>query len=147
MEPVEITWLVIAAISGLAEVIFPTLITLWFVVGALAAFAVGHFGSPLAVQIVVFLLVSLLCLALLRPLIMKSKKKGQKVDAEASMVGSFATVMQEGGTPSRLARVRLPNNMEWAALSLDGQTLHGGETVVVRGQESVKLIVERVEKA
>ena len=139
MSEMEVVWLVVAAVAGVAEAVAPGLITVWFVVGALAAFLVCHFGGVLALQILVFLAVSLLCLILLRPLILKSRKKGETLGS--TLLGQSATVIEAGGTRAKLARVRTPDNMEWAALSEDGSALVPGQSVLVCGQESVKLIV------
>ena len=51
-------WLIIAAVMAVVEIVSLSLITIWFVAGGIAAFLAGFFGADLAVQIVVFLVVS-----------------------------------------------------------------------------------------
>ena len=64
-------WLAVAAVAAVAEVLSLGLITLWFVVGALVAFVANLLGVDDLVQIVVFLVVSVACLVLLRPVLLK----------------------------------------------------------------------------
>ena len=60
-------WLGVAAVMGVVEIVSLSLITMWFVVGALVAFAASLLGADLVVQLVVFLVVSVACLVGLRP--------------------------------------------------------------------------------
>ena len=55
-------WLAVAAVMAVAEVASFGLITMWFVIGALVAFAANLLGVDLLAQIVVFLVVSVVCL-------------------------------------------------------------------------------------
>ena len=83
-------WLAIAAIAAIVEVFSWGLFTMWFVIGGLLAFVVGFLGGPLWLQIVVFLVVSVACLLLLRPLILKHRKQGEEF--EATPVGGIDNI-------------------------------------------------------
>ena len=67
-------WLAVAAVMAVVEVVSFGLITMWFVIGALAAFAANLLGADLLVQIVVFLVVSVVCLVALRPVFVKYQR-------------------------------------------------------------------------
>ena len=69
-------WLAVAAVMAVVEVVSFGLITMWFVIGALAAFAANLLGADLLVQIVVFLVVSVVCLVALRPAFAKYRDRG-----------------------------------------------------------------------
>lgn len=133
-------WLVIAAVMAVIEVASAGLVTMWFVVGALVAFACAFFGAGQATQIVVFLVVSIACLVLLRPVILRHRNQGPS--AEPSMVGQEARVVERIAAHDA-GRVETADHMTWAARAADGEPLELGELVVVTAQESITLVVER----
>ena len=134
-------WLAIAGVMALIEIFSLSLITAWFVVGALAAFLVGILGGNIVMQLVVFLVVSVACLVFLRPLFIRYRKKGES--EEASYVGQTAVVCEDIDNEKLVGRVETANKMTWAAKSADGMPLKSGQVVTVVDQESIKLIVER----
>ena len=134
-------WLAVAAVIAVVEVVSLGLITMWFVVGALVAFAANLLGADPLVQIVVFLVVSVLCLVVLRPVFVKYRDRGKK--EEPTVVGCIAVVREAIDNDRLVGRVETPDHMTWAARSADGRPIASGENVVVVGRESVKLIVER----
>ena len=83
-------WLAVAAVMAVVEVVSFGLITMWFVIGALAAFAANLLGADLLVQIVVFLVVSVVCLVALRPVFVKYRDRGKQ--EEPTHVGQTAVV-------------------------------------------------------
>lgn len=133
-------WLVIAVVMAVIEAGTSGLVTMWFVVGALAAFACAYAGAGFAAQLVVFLAVSVACLVLLRPVILRHRNVGPS--AEPSVVGQGARVIERIGA-GETGRVETPDHMSWAARSADGKAVEVGETVRIVGQESITLIVER----
>ncbi len=135
-------WLVVAAVAAVIEALSLGLVTMWFVVGALVAFVVSFAGGPLWLQFVVFLVVSIACLVLLRPVIIKNRKRGK--EHEATPVGTNAIVVEEINPAELRGRVETPDHMTWAALTKDGSTIEAGARVRVVDQESIKLVVERI---
>lgn len=138
-------WLGIAAVMAVIEAVSLGFITIWFVVGALVAFVASFLGANLTVQIIVFLVVSLACLALLRPLALKHRRIGESL--ESTPVGLNAVVVERVDNDALIGRVETPDHMTWAALSASGEPLQVGEQVRVVDQQSVKLVVEPVAKA
>lgn len=135
-------WLAVAALAALIEALSLGLVTMWFVVGALAAFVVAFFGGPLWMQLVTFLVVSIACLILLRPVILKYRKRGE--EHEATPVGTNAIVIEQIDAAALTGRVETPDHMTWAAISADSSIIETGARVRVVGQESIKLVVERI---
>ena len=135
-------WLAIAAVMAVAEALSQGLITVWFVAGGLAAFVAAFFGASLIVQIVVFLVVSLACLALLRPLVVKHRRMGEA--HEPTLVGQHARVVERIDNDELTGRVETPDHMTWAALSANGAPIDEGARVRVVDQRSIKLVVERI---
>ena len=135
-------WLGIALLAAIVEAFSLGLVTMWFVVGALAAFGVAFAGGELWLQLVVFLVVSIACLVLLRPIILKYRKRGAAL--ESSPVGTSAVVVEDIDPAAMKGRVETPDHMTWAALSADGSAIESGVQVKVVDQQSVKLVVERI---
>ena len=135
-------WLLIAAVAAIAEVVSFGLITMWFVVGALVAYGIAFAGGPLWLQLVAFLVVSIACLILLRPVILKYRKRGK--EHEVTLIGTNAVVVEKIDPAFMRGRVETPDHMTWAALSADNTVIEEGAHVRVVDQQSVKLVVERI---
>ncbi|WP_102374564.1 NfeD family protein [Raoultibacter massiliensis] len=134
-------WLGVAAVMGVVEVLSLGLITMWFVIGALVAFLANLLGFDLVAQLVVFFLVSIVCLIVLRPVFVKYRKRGET--EEPDVVGQSAIVIEGIDNERLVGRVETANRMTWAARSADNSVIPTGETVVVKNRESITLIVER----
>ena len=80
-------WLVIFIVLLIIEIITMGLTTIWFALGALAAFLAGVFGFGTAVQVGVFLVVSLVLLALTRPVAVKYFNKDRTKTNAESLIG------------------------------------------------------------
>ena len=134
-------WIGVAVVMAIVEVLSLGLITMWFVVGALAAFLAAMLGADLFVQLIVFLVVSIVLLVALRPVVVKYRKRGQ--DHEPTLLGSHAVVTEAIDNDRMVGRVETPDHMSWAARSADGAPIEAGASVTVVAQESIKLVVER----
>ena len=87
-----IYWLAIFVILLIIEIVTMGLTTIWFAGGALAAMAAGLIGFGTGIQILVFLVVSVLLLVLTRPIAVKYfNQERQKTNAE-SLIGQQALV-------------------------------------------------------
>ena len=135
-------WLGIAVLAAVVEMVSVSLITVWFVVGALAAFFVGYFGGSIVAQLVTFLVISLACLALLRPVILKYRKRGEQ--HEPTLIGKQALVVEPVGGLNAGGRIRTQDGVTWTAFSTDGCSIEAGAQVRIVRQESIKLFVEKV---
>lgn len=135
-------WLIVAAVMGIVEAVSFGMITLWFVIGALIAFLANILGADLTVQVIVFLVVSVACLILIRPVALKYRKQGETF--ESTPVGLTAVVTEQIDNGAFHGRVETPDHMSWAAVSADGNVIPKDARVRVVGQDSIKLVVERI---
>ena len=135
-------WLVIAAVAAVVEAASMSMVSGWFVVGALAAFTAAYLGAPEWLQVVLFTTVSVTCLVALRPIVM-DRRGGNAAVPEKTQVGQRAVVIEKIGGDWRPGRVETHDKMTWLAVSSDGSAIEEGSHVVVVGVDSVKLIVER----
>lgn len=142
----EIFWLAAFGVLLVIEIITLGLTTIWFAVGALAAFLLALINMPLAVQVVGFILVSVLMLVFTRPMLTKHlNTKTTKTNAE-SLVGHRARVLIPVNNLKSEGQVMV-NGMEWTARSTkDEVTFQKDEMVRIAGISGVKLIVEKENK-
>ena len=142
----EIFWLGAFGVLLLIEMLTLGLTTIWFAVGALAAFLLALVQVPLMIQIVVFIVVSVVMLVFTRPIMTKYlNKKTTKTNAE-SLVGRKARVLIPINNLKSEGQVMV-NGMEWTARSTkDEVTFQKDEMVRIAGISGVKLIVEKENK-
>lgn len=142
----EIFWLVAFGALLLIEILTLGLTTIWFAVGALAAFLLALLHVPMMLQIVVFIVVSVLMLIFTRPVMTKYlNKKTTKTNAE-SLVGRNARVLIPINNLKSEGQVMV-GGMEWTARSTkDEVTFQKDEMVHIVGISGVKLIVEKENK-
>ena len=142
----EIFWLGAFGVLLLIEILTLGLTTIWFAVGALAAFLLALVQVPLMIQIVVFIVVSVVMLVFTRPIMTKYlNKKTTKTNAE-SLVGRKARVLIPINNLKAEGQVMV-NGMEWTARSTkDEVTFQKDEMVRIAGISGVKLIVEKENK-
>ena len=135
-------WLGLLVLFLAVEFATAQLTTVWFAAGALVSLLLAAFGvDNLAIQIIVFTLVSLVSLILTRPLV-KKWTRARKQPTNADMVIGEEAVVTEtiSNTDGKgLAKV---NGAIWSARSVDDSIIPAGKTVTVKKIEGVKLIVE-----
>ncbi|MEL7656687.1 MAG: NfeD family protein [Bacillota bacterium] len=135
-------WILIAVIFAIIEAFTMGLTTIWFTVGGVAACIIALIGGPLLLQVIVFLLVSIILLYFTRPLAEKRLKIGHEKNNVDQMIGKTALVTEKI-EPYHTGQVKL-NGLVWTAVTKDNEdTLAKGDLVKIIGIEGVKLIVER----
>ena len=141
-----IIWLAATALLIIIEIATLGLTTIWFAAGALCAFLIAIAGLHLAVQIAIFMVVSLVLLFLTRPWAVKYlNSKTTKTNAEA-IVGRTVRVTIGINNLKEQGQV-VVNGLEWTARSTDDTvTFKPDDMVTVVGIQGVKLIVEGQKK-
>lgn len=138
-------WLVLFVALLIVEIITMGLTTIWFAGGALAAFLAGFIGFGIAVQVIVFLVVSVLLLVLTRPIAVKYfNQERQKTNAER-LIGEKALVLEDIDTLKAVGKVVI-GGQEWSAKTDEPDGMIRKDTIVeVEGIQGVKLIVRKKE--
>ena len=136
-------WLALLILFLVVEAQAITLVSVWFAAGALAALIARLFGAELWLQATLFLGVSCITLACLRPLLRKYfKPRLTKTNIDA-IIGSQGYVTSDIDNLSANGKVKL-GAMEWTARSTDGQIIEEGCLVQVDRIEGVKVFVSPV---
>lgn len=143
-----IAWLIIAAIFIGAEVLTPGFFLLWFGVGALVAALLALIGiTSVAVQIVSFLVVSVLLLIASRTILERflpqsSTSSAMKTGVE-TMIGQIGTVVEPSRGALNEAAVKAYGSV-WTAIPIEGEKpLTEGETVAIERIEGNTIYVRR----
>ena len=106
-------WLILAVVLAVVEINTSTLVCIWFVVGSAFAFATSFLTDSVTVQMMVFSLVSGICLAVTRPL--AKKVLGRKpVPTNADMLIGRICIVTEDILPDRKGRVKA-EGLNWLA--------------------------------
>jgi membrane protein implicated in regulation of membrane protease activity len=124
MDP-WLLWLIAAGLFAAGEVLRLDLVLLMFAGGALGGMAVALAGGPTVLQIVAFIAISGVLLALVRPLAQRhlTERTPLQLDGVDSLIGRTAKVTREIDSSS--GRIRLGAD-EWSA-----RTQHSGESFAV----------------
>lgn len=138
-----IIWLVLMVLFLMVEASSVTMVSLWFGAGALAALIAALLDGALWVQIVVFLAVSGVLLACLRPLVRKYFTPRLTHTNVDSVIGTTGLVTVAIDNVSAVGQVKL-GAMEWTARSVSEQTIPAGTLVRVERIEGVKVFVSPV---
>ncbi|MCH5250897.1 MAG: NfeD family protein [Lachnospiraceae bacterium] len=137
-----IAWLVLLVVLIVIELITMGLTTIWFAGGALVAALISIPDTPLVLQIIVFLVVSLVLLYFTRPVAVKYFNKDRVRTNIEGMIGRQAIVVSEINNVEGIGQVNT-GGMEWSARSsYHNIVLPVGAVVTVLGVDGVKLIVE-----
>lgn len=133
-------WLAVMAAAVFLEMSTMALVSVWCAVGALVSVFAAYFGAPLAAQLLLFIGVSIVTAAVVRPLA-KKYADPYKVPTNADrLVGMEARVTEtiNNGYPTGAVYA---DGKTWTARSADGAVIPKGETVEVAAMEGIKLIV------
>ena len=91
----QIMWLVLLIVFAASEAITVGLTSIWFAAGALAALVAALLGGAVWIQITLFLAVSLLCLAAVRPLAKRHLNSKVEPTNADRVIGAQAQVTED----------------------------------------------------
>lgn len=144
--PIGGYWLILFIALIVIEIITLGLTTIWFAAGSLVAFVLSLFHVPLPIQILVFLVVSVILFVLTRPIAMKYFNKDREKTNISSVIGKRALVIEEIDNLHATGKVEL-NGMEWSARATKDTDIYQKDDVVqIIDVKGVKLIVKKEEK-
>ena len=144
MKWAAIVWLLLLVVFLAAEAATVSMVSLWFAVSALVALLVALLGGPGWLQGALFLVISAVLLALLRPLVKRYVTPRITATNVDSVIGSTGLVTTAIDNVSAVGQVKL-GAMEWTARSTSGQPIPVGTRVKVDKIEGVKAYVSPAE--
>ena len=138
-------WLILFVVFIVAEVVTAgALVSIWFCIGSLAAMIAARAGTPIMVQIVVFLVVSVALLILTKPFIKKVlKTKNEPTNADV-IIGRIGVVVEDINNLEEKGAVKIDGKL-WTARSLDeDKAIQKDSKVRIVKIQGVKVLVEEV---
>ena len=123
-----------------------SMVSAWFAIGALASLIAALLGAKLWLQIVLFLAVSAIALALLRPIAKKhfnARITRTNVDA---MAGKICLCVTDIDNVTGTGQVKI-GDVEWSARSESGEKIPAGTQVKIDRVEGVKVYVTPISVA
>ena len=141
----KIAWLALLILFGVGEAVTVGLTSVWFAVGALGALLCALLGGGLWLQLGVFLALSGLSLALVRPLAKKFLTPGYSATNADRVIGQEAVVTQAIDNLRAQGQVNIAGQA-WTARSQDDTLIPEGALVRVLRIEGVKVFVSPVKE-
>jgi len=143
MEGSILFWFIAGAIAVAADLITSAFLFMWFALGAIAAIIALMLDLSFAIQIIVFLLVSVGSMIIGYPIVKKTLKKSVKVSktTEQGYIGRKLTVDEE---IEERGRIKF-EGIYWTVQNV-GESIKKGERAEIVGLKGNKLLVKKVEK-
>lgn len=136
-----IAWLIALIIFLVIEAVTVTLVCIWFAGGSLIGMLAAALQAPLWLQIILFLLVSILLLIYTRPIAMKHFNKNREKTNASGVIGKQAIVTREIDNLHGEGQVTV-GGQEWSARNTEGdKVIPEGTIVTVEEIKGVKLMV------
>ncbi len=136
-------WLIAMIVLLAVEAMVPGLISIWFAIGALAALIAALLHAPLWLQVVWFIVVSVVSLAVTRPLA-KKYVNGRVKPTNADMIlGKDCVVTEAIDNVLGTGAVIVAGKTWTARMENDADRAAEGEVLKAVRIEGVKLIVRR----
>ena len=140
-----IIWLCIFVLAIIIETLGTDLVSIWFAAGALIALIISFTGCAWWIQLIVFVVVSLISILCLRPLVHKYMRNSIVKTNIDEMIHSKG-VMKEKYDILHHGEV-VVNGITWTAIAQEEKdVLNPGDIVEVVGITGNKLIVKLVSK-
>lgn len=138
-----IFWIFVIVAAFIIEVNTLDLVSIWFSLGAIAAFVAALLGLSEMVQMWIFILTTVVLLLLTRPLAKKYMIKNTVKTNADRLVGKSAKVTK-AVLPGERGEVKIDGKY-WLAFSDQEITFEVNEKVEVLAIEGVKLLIGKVE--
>ena len=133
-------WIGFAVVMAICEAATTQLVSIWFVVGAVAAAVTTVFTPNIFVQLIVFLAFSAAALIITRPLAKKLRKKGKTISTNSDrLIGKTGVVISPIATAQDVGQVQIMG-ATWSAKSKYAP-IPENSNVKVLSIEGVKLVV------
>lgn len=137
-------WLGIIIVSVIVEIITVDLVSIWFAAGALVALVGELLGVSQTVQIVLFVIITIVLIILTRPLAKKYLKTNIISTNYDRLIGKHGLVTKRIDADTK-GEVKVMST-SWMAASIDNSTLEEGDYCEILAIEGAHLVVKKIEK-
>ena len=137
-----IYWFMACLVLLFIEISTVNLVSIWFAIGSLFARILAIFTDNFLLQLIMFIVISIIALLITKPLVKKFRKTDIVPTNLDRVIGKRADVIKEI-TADKYGEVKVLG-VVWTAAG-DGN-FKVGDKVIVKSIDGVKLIVEKEEK-
>lgn len=137
-----IFWFCLFLVALVVELLTAGLVSIWFAIGALCTMGISYLTKNIVIQLLAFIIISVLTLILTKPLTKKFKAFDVQPTNSDRVIGKLADVTKDI-TPNNFGEVKIFGEY-WTAIS--EEKIKAGAKVRVKAIEGVKLIVEKEEE-
>ncbi len=136
-------WAIVCIVCLILELFSGDFFIMCFSIGAFVACIASLVMPSITGQIILFAVVSVLCLVFVRPVALRylHRNKGEKVSNADALIGRVGRVSQAIEADG-FGRVAIDGD-DWKAQSADGTAIEKGVNVKVVGRDSIIITVER----
>jgi len=136
-----IIWIVIALGALAIDIVTSSFMFVWFAIGAIAAIVSIAFNSSVVIQVIVFIAVSAVCMAVGYPIVKRTIKKtvSKTLTMEETYIGTEFTITKDIDIKAFIKF----QGIYWTVKNV-GKPLVKGDLVQVIGIEGNKLLIAKV---
>lgn len=137
-------WILIAVISVSVDVATSNILFILFSIGSLFAIAADYLGFGFSVQIIVFLLVSIVSFLVFYPYIRKNLKKTLPgfVPQERKYIGKKMVLDRDLKDEDQL----MIEGIYWTVVNTGSEPLKKGDVIEITGIEGTKFLVKKAKE-
>lgn len=139
-------WLAVMSVLIIIEIITVGLTTIWFAGGALVAMLIATLGGGTILQVVVFLVVSLVLLIFTRPFALNYINSTRIKTNYEGIIGKVVRITEDVDNMNGTGCATV-NGQEWTVRSVnDNNKIEAGKLAKVVNIKGVKLLVDKYEE-
>ena len=136
-----LVWLIIAGVLFVGEILTSGFLLLWFAIAAVISMLVSFFTTNLFIQVLVFVIISILLLIFTRPLLSRYVKNNTTITNSNAIIGKVALVTEEISLLNSTGQINVDGEI-WSAKTMDPNlTIPKGSKVEIIGIDGVKACV------
>lgn len=135
-----IAWAAAIIVFAIVEAMTAQLVSIWFVLGAIAALIAALLHASIPVQVIIFIVVTILALVITRPLVKKyihPKKEHTNADR---VIGQTGLTIEQIDNINATGQVKIDGKV-WTARSANDEIIPADTQVTVDKISGVKLFV------
>lgn len=135
-------WTAAIVLFLIIEALTTAIVSIWFSIGSLAALIACALGADIYVQVLVFVLFSVVSIVCLRKIAVKKSRIGNERINLERIVGQNIVITQavDNTLGSGMAKI---NDVEWRVISDNGEIIDAGEVATVVSIDGVKLVARK----
>ena len=139
-------WLIIAGVCFIVEIATVGFLVFWFGVAALVTCLLSLVIHNIIAQTVIFIILSIVLIALTRPFANKIGKKDNVVTNSNALIGKEGIVIKTiNSVPGSMGQVKIGSDTWSAIVNNYSDVIPVGSTIRVLGIDGVKLVVEPID--